>query len=256
MYKIRIKVDLEKQNNNKNTHPPLITEDDFRAVQELMKKKGTHKSNGKESLFAHIAKCAECGSGMHFKPDRRKGAYVCGGYLKFTTAHCSSHIIEESILLQTVKDDLRDLIKDSVKLEKLYGIAEKKASSVSSNFEKEIKQTEKQLKEVNKRFDNILTLHTEWHITIEQFKAQNEQIAQQQKELAVKKAELLSALSTRKDTTEELQFFKKEVEHFANLDIDDEQVLKQVLQRLINKIEVYEEGKVKIHYNLSPSLSS
>ncbi|MBD8027604.1 hypothetical protein H9636_13175 [Ureibacillus sp. Re31] len=99
-------------------------------------------------------------------------------------------------------------------------------------------------------------MHTEWHITIEQFKAQNEQIAQQQKELAVKKFELLSALSTRKDTTEELQFFKKEVEHFANLDIDDKQVLKQVLQRLINKIEVYEEGKVKIHHNLSPSLSS
>ncbi|WP_404817753.1 recombinase family protein [Ureibacillus galli] len=75
MYKIRIKVDLEKQNNNKNTHPPLITEDDFRAVQELMKKKGTHKSNGKESLFAHIAKCADCGSGMHFKPNRKVSYY-------------------------------------------------------------------------------------------------------------------------------------------------------------------------------------
>jgi site-specific DNA recombinase len=99
-------------------------------------------------------------------------------------------------------------------------------------------------------------LHTEGHITIEQFKAQNERIAQQQKELAAKKAELQSALSTRKDTAEELPFFKKEVERFANLDIDDEQVLKQILQRLINKIEVYEEGKIKIHYNLSPSHSS
>ncbi len=256
LYKIRKKVDLEKQIIIKNTHTPLIKEDDFRAVQELMKKKGTHKSNGKESLFAQITKCADCGSGMHFKPDRRKGAYVCGGYVKFTTAHCSSHIIEKNILLQAVKDDLRGLIKDNLKLEKLYGIAKKKASSVSSNFEKEIKQTERQFKEVNKRFDNILTLHTEGHITIEQFKAQNERIAQQQKELATKRAELQSALATRKDTTEELQFFKKEVERFANLDIDNEQVLKQVLQRLINKIEVFEEGKIKIHYNLSPSLSS
>ncbi|PGK47532.1 hypothetical protein CN907_01570 [Bacillus anthracis] len=158
--------------------------------------------------------------------------------------------------MQIVKDDLRGFIKDNFKLEKLYGIAEKKASSVSSNFGKEIKQTEKQLKEVNKRFHNILTLHTEGHITIGQFKAQNERITQQQNELAVKKADLQSALSTRKDTAEELQFFKKEVERFANLDIDDEQVLKQVLQRLINKIEVYEEGKIKILYNLPPSLSS
>ncbi|MCY7902771.1 recombinase family protein [Bacillus inaquosorum] len=66
-YKIRKKVDLDKQIIIKNSHPPLITEDDFRAVQELMKKKGTRKSNGKGSLFAHIAKCSDCGSGMHFK---------------------------------------------------------------------------------------------------------------------------------------------------------------------------------------------
>ncbi|AME06149.1 hypothetical protein AUL54_07220 [Bacillus sp. SDLI1] len=69
--------------------------------------------------------------------------------------------MKESILLQTIKDDLKGLIKDNLKLEKLYGIAEKKASFVSSNFEKEMKQTERQIKEVNKRFDNILTLHTE-----------------------------------------------------------------------------------------------
>jgi uncharacterized phage infection (PIP) family protein YhgE len=112
------------------------------------------------------------------------------------------------VFLQIVKDDLRGLIKDSLKLEKLYGIAEKKAGSISSNFEKEIKQTERQLKEVNKQFDNILTLHTEGHITIEQFKAQNERISQQQKELSVKIAELQSALTTRKDTAEELQFFR------------------------------------------------
>ncbi|PAE58466.1 hypothetical protein [Bacillus subtilis] len=104
------------------------------------------------------------------------------GIYKVYNCSCSSHIIEESILLQTVKDDLRGLIKDNLKLEKLYGIAEKKASSVSSNFE-----TERQIKEVNKRFDNILTLHTEEHITVEQFKAQNERIAQQQKNLQSKK---------------------------------------------------------------------
>lgn len=63
LYKIRKKVDLDKQIIIENSHPPLITEDDFRAVQELMKKKGTRKSNGKGSLFAHIAKCSDCGSG-------------------------------------------------------------------------------------------------------------------------------------------------------------------------------------------------
>lgn len=129
-YKIRKKVDPENQIIIENAHPAIISEDDFQSVQLLMKKKGQSKSNGKESLFAHIAKCADCGSGMHFKPDRRKGAYVCGGYVKHTTSYCSSHIISEKKLLELIKDDLKAMIKNTVKIERLYGIAEKKANSL------------------------------------------------------------------------------------------------------------------------------
>ncbi len=81
-YKIRRKINKEEQVVIENSHPALITEDDFIAAQEQMKKRGKHKSNGNESLFSYILKCPDCGSGMHFKPDRRKGAYVCGGYVK------------------------------------------------------------------------------------------------------------------------------------------------------------------------------
>lgn len=256
LYKLRRKVEPDKQIVIENAHPAIISEDDFQAVQQLMKKKGKSKSNGRESLFAHIAKCADCNSGMHFRSDRRKGAYVCGGYVKHSSSYCSSHIIEESLLLQAVKDDLKALIKDNIKLESLYGIAEKKTSSLQSSFTKELKQVERQIEKLNNQFVSLLTLHAEGAINTEQFKHQNERIAHQLQELANKKAEIQSALETRKDITEQLQAFKKEVERFANLDIDDEQVLKQVLQRLINKIEVYEGGKIKIHYNLSPSLSS
>jgi site-specific DNA recombinase len=74
LYKIRRKVEPDKQIVIDKAHPAIISEDEFMAVQVLMKKKGKCKNNGKESLFAHIAKCADCHSGMHFKPDRRNGA--------------------------------------------------------------------------------------------------------------------------------------------------------------------------------------
>ncbi|MFD2368523.1 recombinase family protein [Brevibacillus sp. GCM10020057] len=256
LYKIRRKVESEKQIVIENAHPAIISEDDFHAVQELMKKKGERKSNGKESLFAHIAKCADCHSGMHFKPDRRNGAYVCGGYVKYTTSYCSSHIIEEQALLQAIKDDLRALIQDSVRIERLYGLAEEKANALQSTVTKELKRLDKQLAELDKRFERLLSLHVEGAITTEQFKQQNERIIQQQQELANKKAELQSSLEARKDLNEQLQAFRKEVKRFINLDIDDEQVLKQVLQRLIHEIEVFEGGKIKIHYNLSNPLPS
>lgn len=255
-YKLRRKVKDDAQIVIDNSHPALVSENDFIAVQELMKKKGKHKSNGKESLFSHLVKCPDCGSGMHFKPDRRKGAYVCGGYVKYSSSYCTSHIIEEKVLLQAVKADLKSLIKDSVKIENLYGIAEIKAMSVQSHVLKEIKRTEKQLEELDKRFDKLLTLHLEGAITTEQFKHQNERNALQQQELITKKAELIIVLEERNNLAERKEAFRKEVERFIDLDISDEQVLKQFLQRLIQTIEVFEDGKIKINYNLSNPLPS
>lgn len=251
-YKVRRKVDEKEQIVIENSHPALVTEDEFNAVQELMRKRGKHKSNGKESLFSYILKCPDCGSGMHFKPDRRKGAYVCGGYVKYTSSYCSSHIIEEKVLLQVVKDDLKSLIRDSVKLDTLYGIAEEKALAVRSQLHKELNRVEKQLGELD--FDKLLTLHVDGAINSDQFKHQNERISQQQQELLNKKTELIVALEEGKNLEERKEAFRKEVERFINLDISDEQVLKQFLQRLIQTIEVFEDGKIKIHYNLSNPL--
>lgn len=234
LYKLRRKVEHDKQIIIENAHPALVSETDFNAVQELMKKKGKNRSNGKESIFAHVAKCADCGTGMHFKPDRRNGAYVCGGYVKFTASYCSSHIIEEATLLQAVKDDVRTLINDSVKIEKLYGLAERKANVLQSSYSKDLKRIEREIADLQKRFDKLLSLHIEGALTIEQFKQQNERIAREQQEKAIRKAELEQAMEARKDLAQQQQAFRKEVERFIALDIEDEKVLKQVLQRLID----------------------
>jgi hypothetical protein len=64
------------------------------------------------------------------------------------------------------------------------------------------------------------------------------------------KAELILALESKQNFDQQLHAFKKEVGRFITLDFD-EQVMKQVLQRLIHKIEVFEGERIKIHYNLS-----
>lgn len=50
---------------------------------------------------------------------------------------------------------------------------------------------------------------------------------------------------------EQIHAFKKHIVRLANLDIDNEHVLKQILQRLVNRIEVSENGSLKIHYNIT-----
>ncbi|MFF2910268.1 hypothetical protein [Paenibacillus sp. NPDC057934] len=69
--------------------------------------------------------------------------------------------------------------------------------------------------------------------------------------LAKRKAELESVLKTQKDTEEQFRAFQKLIALFAQLDIDDEQVLKHLLCQVIQKIEVHEDGSIKIHYNIA-----
>jgi len=62
---------------------------------------------------------------------------------------------------------------------------------------------------------------------------------------------LESVLETQKDTEEQFRAFQKKIALFAQLDIDDEQVLKQLLHQVIEKIEVHQDGSIKIHYNIA-----
>ncbi|NOU94900.1 hypothetical protein GC093_16965 [Paenibacillus sp. LMG 31456] len=57
--------------------------------------------------------------------------------------------------------------------------------------------------------------------------------------------------SQRKDTEERFRAFKKQIALFAQLDIDDEQVLKQLLHQVIEKIEVHQDDSIKISYNIA-----
>ncbi|WP_324254094.1 hypothetical protein [Paenibacillus sp. 1001270B_150601_E10] len=123
-----------------------------------------------------------------------------------------------------------------MKIENLYGIAEEKALAVQFHIQKELKRVEKQLAELDNRFDKLLSLHVEGAITTDQFKYQNERNALQQQQLLNKNAELIIALEEGKNLAERKEAFRKEVERFIDLDISDEQVLKQFLQRLIQTI--------------------
>lgn len=253
--KKRKKVDPKQQIVHENAHPAIISMDEHIMALEKMKQKGQNKSNGNESLFAHIAVCADCGKGMTFRKDRRKkdgGAYVCVGYVKHSASYCSSHIIGANTLLHAVKDDLRELISNNVKVEKLYGAANSKANEQQSKYMKELASVTKRLNKLNKEFQALLQLYTEKHIDLERFKSQNEYIQEEQGKLSQKKLELELALETKKDTEEQLHAFRKQISRFAELNIDDEHVLKQVLQRLIKKIEINEDGTIKeIHYNIA-----
>jgi DNA invertase Pin-like site-specific DNA recombinase len=254
MSKERVEVPKDKQIIFENAHPALISKEDYQAVQDLMKSKGKSHSNGQESLFAHLMMCPDCGHGMTFRKDRRKkqnGAYVCCGYVKRGKSFCSSHIIGYDTLLVAVKNDLKELIGTNVKLDRLYDAVKGNVGQKQSSLIKELHKLNKQQEQLEKNVQGLITLFSNQALTLELFTVQNQRIQSEQQTLTRRKVELESILETQKDTEEQFRAFQKQIALFAQLDIDDEQVLKQLLHQVIQKIEVDEVGSIKIHYNIA-----
>ncbi|MBE1446161.1 recombinase family protein [Paenibacillus sp. OAS669] len=145
---IRIKkrtiIPPENQIGVMNTHPAIISEDEFHQVQEKLKHKGLKRSNGQESIFAHIAICADCGMGMHYKKDRN--GYQCGRYGKYGRQYCSSHLIKYDSFLTQVKEALKELkLGGRVHIKKLKEMVDTETKNQQTNYRKELNQIEKRL---------------------------------------------------------------------------------------------------------------
>lgn len=86
---------------------------------------------------------------------------MCGGYVKYTKSFCSSHIIKETLLIKMVKDDLRELISSTVKLDRLYGVLNGEISLHQSNYKKELQKVNSRLSLLTGEFQGLLQLYTQ-----------------------------------------------------------------------------------------------
>ena len=103
-----------------NTHEPIISREDWVAVQSLWRQTTARKKPVYNPLFTGLLRCADCGAHMNFKPDmnRRKDgtnlqhhAYTCGTYKHGGSGACTSHWIMENALMELVRNDLEQYVK-------------------------------------------------------------------------------------------------------------------------------------------------
>lgn len=114
-YKINKKVRLP-QNEwivIKNTHEPIISQEDFDAVSEILLKRSYNKSkrSGGQHLLSGLVFCKECGGSMSFVKESETRTYlVCSRWRKNAKLGiCTSHSIRESYVENIIKDKLKEL---------------------------------------------------------------------------------------------------------------------------------------------------
>lgn len=252
-YRLRTMVDENNQEIKENAHTPIINQRQFADVQSLIQLKSQNRSNGHKSLFAHIAVCADCGIGMHYKSDRCKsGAYICGGYVKHTKRFCTAHTIEESKLIKTILEDVSSMVNKHHTSESLYSLAKKKSSALLASNEKQIVFLDRQYNSLCNDFEYYVSLHKKGIFSDEQLKQKNDEIQTKQSMILEQKVTLEKEKAEKKDMEANVHAFEKIINQFLNLDIHDKDVLKNVLRRLVDKIVVHENQEIEIYYKFRP----
>ncbi|GEB32186.1 recombinase family protein [Brevibacillus parabrevis] len=248
-YKKRIVLEEDKWIIVPNAHEALVTKEEFQAVQEKINKKAekVFRGRGTKSLFARLAFCPDCGAGLNYMHDRK--GYICATYKKNGSKKCSKHYIKHELLKERVLMDIRELASNSLNMKSLVQLALKRAGNKMASATDELQRILRELESLRREKNELLRLLTRQVIDQATYEDQFQFIDKDYKVLLQRKMELEDLLSKEKDTETSHSAFQREIQLFTQLEIPDEETLRQLLHKLIDKVYVYEDGRIEIHYN-------
>lgn len=120
-----------------NTHPAIISQKDFDAVQQILQaashtrqEKMKQSAAMREQIVDYFAKkifCADCGSRMYLRryridkkgPEEWTGAYNCGTHTTQRYNHCTNHYIRRDELNAKVLAAIQDQLRIALNYERL-----------------------------------------------------------------------------------------------------------------------------------------
>ena len=238
-------VDKEEHIRVENTHEAIISKDEFNAVQQLISSRRRKRPAQSTHIFSNILICADCSHGMHFKKNRK--GYICGSFNKHGIKACSSHIIREQNLKDIILSDI-DFILTTISNKSFL-------DNISSNLNKESKSSknkldsiETKISKLTTRKNNALNKFIDDCISKDDYDNLVESINSELNELKSEKLLLESTMSTNLNSnlSSGMCYFKSIASNINDLTPD-------VVNRLIDKIEVSEDGTPRIYYRFSES---
>jgi site-specific DNA recombinase len=231
-----------------NSHEPIISLDTFNNVQDLFISRQRIRPQQEVHLFTNTAFCADCGRGLHFKKNRK--GYVCGNYNKHGIKACSEHFVKETQLAEIILEDIRS-ITSKLNLDSVMDSLSKKINKVNTSTKKRLVKIEKSIADLNNDKVRLTKLLAQSNITIENYHLTIAGIDNQLNTLISEKFELEKSNSVSKDTTaSDIAKIKKELTYFLQFN----ELTTEMLHRLVDRIEIKEDGSPRIYYRFSNKL--
>ncbi len=235
-----------------DTHEPLISKEDFEAVQCIMSKRNYHRNSIVQShLLSGLIFCGDCGGSITFS---RTGKYfytMCSNYKRYRT--CTRHTFSEEMLCSIIKKEISEIARQTLDINTLNDIAENQINArindrnryTWTTIKKEIRDIEKRLTDIRKHLSSSYQDKNNGIITADDFKDISSLLSEEKQNLNTRLGILKKKLEPEAKSQESSDSLKKFVNEFASFKYID----RYTILKLINKIQIFEDRTVKIQYN-------
>lgn len=262
-FKSKITIDNPKDKWKvfKNTHPVIISEEDFNLVQKLRKNKRRPNKTGIISMFSGVVYCADCGKKMYYSATNNykheQANFFCSSFRKDTDT-CSMHYIREKVIYDLVLEDMRRVFFFVTAYEKEF--AQMQLDNFSIEKERELSSRKRELEKSKKRIKEIDTLIQKLYednalgkLSDERYATMSISLETEQKELKDTVPKIENELNSQTNEIDNLQTFIGKVKRITQPTELTPELVHEFIEKIVVSAPTKINGKryqqVDIYYN-------
>lgn len=232
----------------RDIHEPLISREQWEAVQQQMRSRKRSMKNGEVQMFAGLLFCADCGSALSFCVRHRKampdgGEYKCWRYMRYGKEECTSHYITLDQISEVVLEDIRSQARFAKYCRTGYMklLMEEQQARDEEEMEQqkeEVAQAQKRLVRIDAILRKLLEQNALGVISDERFAAMVQEYEGEQTGLKETIRTYEELLESQRSAVENIEKHMEIVEQYTDL----QKLNARILNRLIEKILVHQRG--------------
>lgn len=244
-----------------NAHEPIISQELWDTVLQLMKSRRRENSSGEVQMFAGLVKCSKCGSSLNVSFDKKKGRYTgfsCWVYKNYGKERCTSHSIGWKTMNQLVLDDIRRNAK-AAKLatqkykDMLLAAKTEKKRQETEKCKRELKTVEKRLAELEKILNKLYEDLALEKLTEERYQVMSKRYEEEQSGLKERRNQLKEMITRAESVYENIDEFLPIILKYTDITELNTQILNELIQKIVvhektNNPDGSKSQRVDIHY--------
>ncbi len=242
---------IEDRIIKKGMHTPIIDEETFNIVQDMIKSRTSTRAKSYDWLLKGLVCCKECGKKLSLVPQKhpnkttfylRCNTYATNTHLGLCTPHSNNLEKITNFVIEQIKKRCKEFLSEE-KYTKIAKTSKDKIIKDRFNVKNEILILEKKIKDINKRIDKLYEDKYNGLFEDEDFsRLYSRQIeSRKQTEERIKQ---LKELEEKEDSSVDID---KLVKNF----VDMKEITRTMLVSLVDKIEISENKEITIYYKFN-----